>query len=422
MRLVAVWTMFLITVQCTLAQVNVDAKSSSTIVEEQVANQSYPELYKLAREAGWKGQYNSSLKLYSNLLDLYPNDVDGLLGRGLVYYWSGDYSKAEIDLKAVLSAAPKYVDAWQTLGNIYLADDEFTSAIESYSKWQQLEPSNPLPLLAIGKAHIVAGNNSDAQPYFIKALELGISPAIIQPFLRGNALKRIPTSWESALDIEYDSFGSDDKKDWVQFKLSTLHQWESVSVNLGVKDTRRFGLRNQAIALDSYLNLWKSAYVNLLIQTAFDPEILPENDILLELYQGLPFQTEFSLNTRIMEFPSTSVRFLGAGIALYKGQYYLRYRFTRIYKENGNGLAQTVWARRYHSGINNYFEFVGSSSYEIFLESSSNTIATHEGWSVALNWHQTIKRNMGMTCGLTYESLEDFPSRRQIRVGTFYQW
>ena len=86
---------------------------------------------------------------------LQANTVDEYLKRGLIYHARGDQSKAEADLRKVLSLDPESVDAHYNLGLIFRAMGKLMEAGESFRSAlagiKQMEEQNPARALMLSK-------------------------------------------------------------------------------------------------------------------------------------------------------------------------------------------------------------------------------------------------------------------------------
>ncbi len=110
---------------------------------------------------------------YAGALKSYPGTIDLLYARGVFSANVGLLTKAEHDLRAVLSQNPKHADALNALGYT-LADqtDRFQEALDLISQAHSLKPVSAAIVDSLGWVHYRMGNLSEARKYLLQALEL----------------------------------------------------------------------------------------------------------------------------------------------------------------------------------------------------------------------------------------------------------
>lgn len=115
-------------------------------------------------------KYEEALKSYQRILDLKPNDVDGLYSRSLVYSQLGNIKDAERDLLKILKDAPDNVTALNALGySLVVATTRFEEARKYIAKALKLEPDDPAIIDSMGWVEYHIGNLVEAEKLLRKA-------------------------------------------------------------------------------------------------------------------------------------------------------------------------------------------------------------------------------------------------------------
>jgi tetratricopeptide (TPR) repeat protein len=159
-----------------------------------------------ADDALTKGDYNTAITKYDQLIRRYPKLAPAYLNRGLAYQRKGDYDKAianyneairlepesantyhnrgnAFQLKGDLNAAladydkaiqlnPKVANAYGDRGNVYTSKGKFTEAIRDYDEAIRLDAQNPLAYFARGYLYQQKGDFDKAIADLDKAIKL----------------------------------------------------------------------------------------------------------------------------------------------------------------------------------------------------------------------------------------------------------
>jgi YaiO family outer membrane protein len=324
-----------------------------------------------ARELALSGQREAAIAAYSELLAVSPGNADVLLGRGRVYAWMGNWPAAEADLTAATAAAPTYADAWSALGDMYLWSDRPQRAVEAYSRWRVLAADDPAPLLARGRAQRKAGDLAAARADFEAASQRGADPAQVKDYLaslepRAAAAGAKPPDavpgsrylWSASLGVDYTDFPSGGFH-WIDTVASVRRQFDGGSLGFEALTADRFGSFDSAWALDGYEDLWRRAYVNLRFQAGTDAVLFPRTRWRAELFQGVGRGWELSASYDRLDY-STAVELIGAGIARYVGNWYVRWRHLYVPSTSSSPSSSNsdrVTVRDYFAGdADNYVE------------------------------------------------------------------
>ncbi|MEO6172490.1 MAG: hypothetical protein ABIP02_05175, partial [Arenimonas sp.] len=141
---------------------------------------SFDDQFKAARELALASRHDEALIAYTNLLLRSPANADVLLGRGQLYAWMRRWRESELDLLAATAASPNYSDAWFALGNTYVWSEQPKLAIEAYGHWLKLNPNEPAPYIARGRAYRTLGDFTAARTDFEAAAALGANASEIK--------------------------------------------------------------------------------------------------------------------------------------------------------------------------------------------------------------------------------------------------
>lgn len=318
----------------------------------------FDQKFQEARELALTGHREEAIAAYTELLANSPGNADVLLGRGRVYAWMGNWAASEADLTAATAAAPSYADAWSALGDMYLWSDRPQQAVEAYSRWSALKPDDAAPLVQRARAQRNAGNRVAARADFEAALAKGADPEAIKDYLASltpgvrppDAVRSGPYLWSASVGVDATEFPTGGFH-WIDTVTSIRRKFDFGSVGLEALTTDRFGLHDTAWAVDSYVDLWSRAYVNLRFQEGTDAVLFPRTRWRAELFQGVGHGWELSASYDRLEF-STPVELYGLGIGKYFGNWYVRWRHLYV-----PGTSDSPsWSNSDRLIIRNYFE------------------------------------------------------------------
>ncbi len=393
------------------------------------APQSYEALYEQARTQALQGEYAEALVTYNRLLALYPDNSDGLLGRAQVQSWLKNYPEARQDFEAILKKSPDYTEAWQGLLRIYLWQNNAAAFQQAMDQWQQAQPQHAEPLLLQAQWHIQQRQFSLARQVLTQAKALGASPDEVAPLLA--RLNRLPGAlpWEASLNYEGQAF-TEQQVPWHTVTGGIKYNFEKASIALQSLSTQRFGLFDQGFIADTYTELWPGAYGNLRAQVVMDADVLPQFDILGELYQSFADTWEVSGAYRLMHYPTNQIHFMQGSIGKYWGNWYFRvqpmlFLAGQADAEAGPGGNLTLWARYYYGTVDDFVEMrtgmgrriavIGSSAQGAELQGQTNAFAL-------LSAQHFISPQWGFTGTLNFNYDEQFADRFGGSIGTLYRF
>lgn len=113
---------------------------------------------------------------YEKALAVNPTQVSALVGLARVKAGLGDGSAAEPLYYAALKIAPRNSEAYEGLGDIYMARHAYETARKPYELAVRFGPDRPGLLLKLGNAHQAAGDPCAAREFYSRSLALDSSP------------------------------------------------------------------------------------------------------------------------------------------------------------------------------------------------------------------------------------------------------
>lgn len=374
----------------------VAGQASAQTAAEKVTSQSpvrapgpgeYDERFQDARELAQSGRHEEAIHAYSELLAHSPGNVDVLLGRGRVYAWMGRWREAENDLRAAVTVSPTYADAWSALGDMYMWSNRPGEAAEAFGRWIQLHPDQPAPRVARGRALRAAGDYSGARADFEAARARGAEAGQVAGDLQA-LMPRVQKPevgvpegyhWSASLLAKRTAF-SPQRDGWNDYTLSLRRHFERGSLAVEFLDARRFGLGDQAWALDGYAGLWHRAYANLRYQHAPQGLLYPDRAWRVEIYQGFGQGWEISASYDRLEFAPPDVGIHALGLGRYVGNFYVQGRTTRVSGNESPGFRGLV--RYYYAGND-----------DSYVEVSAGTGRSSDELARTLGVTDTIRRS-----------------------------
>lgn len=393
------------------------------------SDQSAEALYGLARAQAFQGDYTAAITTYNTLLALYPNHSDALLGRAQVQSWLKNETAAIQDFKQVLSQSPEYTEAWEGLLRVYLWQNNREDFMQALAQWQQAQAQSPAPYLLAAQWHIQQRQFTLAREALQQAKALGADEKVLANLL--SRLNRLPSAlpWEASLNYELQGFAGQ-QIPWHTVTGGIKYNFDNASLALQSLSTQRFGLFDQGFVADSYFDLWSGAYGNVRAQAVLDADVLPQFDILGELYQSFAETWEVSGAYRLMHYPSNQIHFIQGSVGKYWGNWYFRiqpmlFLASQANVEAGPGGNVSLWARYYYGTVDDFVEMrtglgrriavIGSNANGAALQGQTNAFAL-------LSAQHFITPQLGLTGTLNYNYDQQFSDRFGGSIGTLYRF
>jgi len=95
------------------------------------------------------------------------------------------YPEAVVQLKKAIALDPTSQDAYNTLGTVYLAQNNTTEAIKVYKRLTSVAPTSADAYNSLGNAYVQAGNNAEAEKAYKTAARMDPS-STYAPYTLGN--------------------------------------------------------------------------------------------------------------------------------------------------------------------------------------------------------------------------------------------
>lgn len=162
-----------------------DFENLRTTSENKTSEQIYSEITKIYNgilaqrkvDDGWVewygGNYEKSVGIFNEAINLDPNDFEGYYGRGTAYLHLKKYSQAISDFNKVIQINPNHYTAYNNLGVAYLdGSKNYSEAISYFNKAIQLNSSLDFAYFNRGFTYINLQNYSQAISDFTNALQL----------------------------------------------------------------------------------------------------------------------------------------------------------------------------------------------------------------------------------------------------------
>jgi YaiO family outer membrane protein len=387
---------------------------------------SFDDAYARARDLANSGQPELALAAYDALLARSPDNVDVLLGRGIVQARLGHWQEAERDLRAAAAASSAYADVWSALGNMYAWSDRPEQAADAYAHLIALQPDEPAHHVARGRALRALGRTAEARAELDKARALGASgdafgalADALQP-RAGNPDATIAAgyTWAAGLSSGWTDVGNGPR--WNDQTASVRHYTKGGSLAFEALRAHRFGEHDYAWALDGYANLWPGAYANLRYQRGAAARLFPANAGRAELYQSLGNGWEASVSDDVLGFASR-VNIYGVGIAKYTGDWYVQLRHQNIVSASSHGTGERLLARWYYAG-----------DADTYAEVSVNTGRSDDPLSLvggqsrsgggSVTWVHYWTPAWGSRVGATFARARDADNQRGVTVALYRRW
>lgn len=388
------------------------------------APRNYRALFGKARAEAFSERHAQAIESYSVLLEAFPDNRDALVGRGRVYAWQKQYSEAEADFRAALSLAPENESAWSALANVYRWSGQRKQFRTHLEAWKTAFPESHEPYLEEIQQALALRHLNQARQALQAARERGADPTELDRL--SARLNRQPGAlpWEVMLLYEPQFFNGP-QSPWHTFNGSVGYNFDGGTVRLEGIATQRFDVWDQALAADSYLELWPGAYGNFRLQGAINPQVLPVFDGLAEIYQSIGDIWEASLAYRLMNYPTNNVHFLSASGGVYLGDWYLRVQPQVFLSGNGPGSNLILWARYFLNTADDYIELRTGFGQRVAVvdTAASGTQLQDQGNAFGLLTAQYFfTPQWGLIGTLNYNYDQQFSDRFGGSIGSRYRW
>lgn len=142
------------------------------------------------------GKPEESLKIYSKVLEKYPQNTTALYGSGLANQILGKNEQAKKLFSQVINLEPEFVNAYNNLGSILILDGKYDDAINKFEHALKLDSSNLMAQLNLADTFIEAGKYEEGIQTLM--LVLKNNPGEINALLRLGNLSLEAGNYEQA--------------------------------------------------------------------------------------------------------------------------------------------------------------------------------------------------------------------------------
>ena len=146
------------------------------------------------------GRYEEAAQLFTEVIDLQPDNADAYSGRAFDYMRLEEYEKAITDYSKVIALNPNHKHAYFNLGYIYAQLQQHEKAISYYEKVIELDPNEEKIYLNLGKNYNKLKDYKTAIFYFGKMIALNPNFAETY-FCRANSYSALEEHQKSVDDL-----------------------------------------------------------------------------------------------------------------------------------------------------------------------------------------------------------------------------
>lgn len=392
--------------------------------------ESYEAKFNLARSLAFSGHRDEAIRLYTDMLATRPTNPDLLVARGRTYTWEHRWREAEADLIAVTTRSPAYGDAWSALGDLYLRSGRPAEAVGAYGRWIATNTDDPLAHLARARAYREAGDLEAAGADFEAARAHGAPDVEVDQYLASPQRRRqnpesdvpLPYHWSARLSFGLSDFSAD-RDPWRDYSAILRRYWRRASLGVEYLRTERFLRRDEAFALDAYVDFWPRSYANLRYQYSPDPRFYPDRSYRMELFQGVGTGWELSGSYDHLSFGHNGVALYGVGLGKYTGNWYLRGRTLFIPSSAKSSYSYRALARYYYAGNgDDYVELHGGFGRGGQFVRRTTIVDTTMSWSVGVALQTYVHPRWGLTFSAGYDGDKNALSERSLSAGLLTRW
>ena len=348
----------------------------------------YNELHEKGRELYQKGDPSKALEVYQEILNNYPDDVDALLFRGRLFARLELYELAESELLKTLELAPEYMDAYYALASVYYWSGKLDKAKEVLTTWLIKDLKNPDAYILSARVAIASRKYAAARTFIEQAAVFGADRRTLEEILNWLNQQKKPTKWESGLFYEY-LVVDQGRPDWQQAGVHLSRDFESLLVRFELNRYFRNNGIDHAIAVDTYYNLWKNAYMNTKLQAGLNWVFLPRFDITAEVFQAIGTRIETAAGYRMMQYDTITAHIPSVACAAYPGNFYVREKISMVIN-NGISFQNQVTLRYFLRDADTYVQLMNVIGTDFINNAWMNSVSFALSGSYALNEHWVL--------------------------------
>ncbi len=205
--------------------------------------------------------------------------------------------------------------------------------------------------------------------------------------------------------------------DWRHMQVQAYTDIDGGTLGLELGRTERFQLVDETVALDLFADIRGGAYANLKVRGTRDAEVLPGWDARLEVFQTFAGRWEGSLAIWHMDFPTENVNLVGAALARYAGNWYLRARALLSRSAGESAGAFGLSARRFLSSPRESVEFSLGTGKEVVVLGVGPVVDLRRNSFVQAVGQRFVTRRVGLSLLTSYNTFEGAPARFAVGIG-----
>lgn len=214
---------------------------------------------------------------------------------------------------------------------------------------------------------------------------------------------------------------SDQRAAWNVSEALVQRRHAQGTVILKASHVRRFGIGDEAVAVDVWQDLWSQAYLHASLDYAPTPALLPGQAVSGELYQSIAGGWELAGSYEQRRYPAQAVHLVGAGVAKYAGSWYLRAKTTVTRLYGRFGVVQSLRARRYLDPPHGYVGARVGGGRVAEVVDEGPVIQTVRTYFVTIQLQKYLTPHLGLRIAGIYSD-DAFFIRRGLSFGMMTRW
>ncbi|MDZ7822235.1 MAG: YaiO family outer membrane beta-barrel protein [Candidatus Marinimicrobia bacterium] len=378
--------------------------------------QDYQDLHERGRELYHESKDVEALRIYDSILEEYPGDIDALLFRGRILARMEAYEAAEQDLLRVIAEAPDYLDAYYALASLYYWQGDLDPARRMLTRWLERAPRDPNAHVLSARVAVAGKKYAAARTFLEQASRYGAAKEVLDPLLQIMNSPVDKYRWKGGVQYEYLAVDQE-RPDWRQLGTYLGHDFGSIIVTAEFSRYHRNDLTDHSVKADTYIQLWKKAYMNAGIKAGLNGTFLPRADLNTELFQALGTRQEVAAGYRLMYYDSLAVHLPSLAWAAYPGNWYLRDKVSMIVREAVSWQNQLT-VRYYFKNADHYVQLMNVLGTDLNVLNN----ARMQSIAFALGGSYCLTDQMLLTADLSWTRDEYALQRFGGSAGLIYRW
>lgn len=357
-----------------------------------------------------ENQFTDALEIMEGLLSKSPDNVDYMISVGKINYYLGRYDEAELHLKKVIELTPEYLDAYQLLTSVYMAQERYFAAEEIIEAHYKQTPENHDLLIELISVNFYENDYQKALYYAAKYDNIqGIEPLPYE-------ITRYLYQYEINLISNYEDI--DIRDDWRDALLNLGYRVDTkIKFGASVEYYNRFNKDDYKIGLSAYLEPVRNSLLFFTFQKGISSEFLPDYRFDIGYNQGLPFGFVLHAGYSYLRLPDENINLGNIGIEYYIiGNLALIGKF--YFTEDANStVAQVAWYGNTIQAMAG--TTIGNEIYDVFYTNDQITIQTTAIYAT-LKWFVT--HHLGLQALYEYRDREDSYKINKFGLGFVYRY